>query len=354
MPRLAAIDGGSRGGTVGAALTDVGIADGTAAFALLSQYSGGPGEMARYGAGALIQTDDRTALEYSAPRGIYGRSRDDNAAPIRALGAEPPPLVRDRLARGDGAAWASRGAMALKSQAFPSAYDAFRRAVTLDARNAGALSGLSDAAGSLGKLEEERDWLRGIAAADAGNAAVRIELSRVLAVTGDVSGALEAASDALRLAPEEPRAAEQLASVLADSGDGERLGPLADAMVAHFPTRTEARYYKATALFLRGRPQDAATAARQVVDAQPDHTRAQSLLGAACAAAGNRECAATAFGAAIRGNPRDASAYVNAGLLSLQSGNPLAAVDFFASALTLDPSSKAARDGLAQARTPKF
>jgi Tfp pilus assembly protein PilF len=67
-----------------------------------------------------------------------------------------------------------------------------------------------------------------------------------------------------------------------------------------------------------------------------------------------RECALAAFGAAIQSNPREASGYVNAGLLSLQSGNPSAAADFFASALTIDPSSKAARDGLAQARPPKF
>jgi Tfp pilus assembly protein PilF len=45
---------------------------------------------------------------------------------------------------------------------------------------------------------------------------------------------------------------------------------------------------------------------------------------------------------------------VNAGLLTLQSGNASAAASYFASALTIDPSSKPARDGLAQARAPKF
>jgi Flp pilus assembly protein TadD len=116
-------------------------------------------------------------------------------------------------------------------------------------------------------------------------------------------------------------------------------------MMARFPDRVDARFYRATALFQRGRSQDAVEAARQVVDAHPEHTRAQSLLGAACAAVGRRDCALAAFGAAIRGNPRDASGYVNAGLLSLQLGNIPAARDYFASALTLDPSSKPARDG---------
>ncbi|MCU1384849.1 MAG: hypothetical protein JWL71_3546 [Acidobacteria bacterium] len=354
LPRLAAVEPASRKGTVGAALVDVGIAEGTASFALLSQFAAGPDGMARYGAGALLQTDDRTALEYSAPRGIYGRTREDNAAAIRALGAEPPPVVRDVFDRAGDAAWVSRGLMDLKAQAFDHAYAAYRQAVTLNSRNAAALSGLSDAAGGSGKLDEERQWLSEIATRDPRNAAVRIELSRVLAVTGNVPRALETASDALQLAPDDPRAAEQLASVLADTGDGDRLAPLADAMIARFPDRLEARYYRATALFLRGQPQDAIVAARQVVDARPDHTRAQSLLGAACAAAGQRDCALAAFTASIRGNPRDASGYINAGTLSLQSGNAGAATEFFASALTIDPSSQPARDGLAQARSPKF
>ena len=178
--------------------------------------------------------------------------------------------------------------------------------MTLNSRNAAALSGLSDAAGGAGKLDEERQRLREIATREPANAAVRIELSRVLAVTGDVQGALETASEALRLAPADPRAAEQLASVLADAGDGERLAPLADAMVARFPDRL------GSALL----PRDGACSCaantemrwprpRQVVDARPDHARAQSLLGAACAAVGQRDCALAAFSAAIRANPRD-------------------------------------------------
>ena len=354
LPRLAAIAPGSRKGTAAATLVDVGIAEGTAPFALLSQFAGGPSELERYGAGALIQTDDRTGLEYSAPRGIYGRTRGDNAAAIRALATSQPPAVRDAFARATDADWVSRGLMDLKAQAFAHAYDAFGRAVTLNSRNAAALSGLSDAAGGASKLDEERQRLGEIASREPSNAAVRIELSRVLAVTGDVAGALEQASEALRLTPADPRAAEQLASVLADSGDGERLAPLADEMVARFPDRLEARYYRATALFLRGKPGDAAAAARQVVDARPDHARAQSLLGAACASLGQRDCALAAFSAAIRENPRDPSSYVNAGLVTLQSGNTSAAANYFASALTIDPSSKAARDGLAQSLSPKF
>src|SRR5207247_11443965 len=115
--------------------------------------------------------------------------------------------------------------------------------------------------------------------------------------------------------------------------DVRRLAPLADLMVQQFPTRTEAQYYRATALYLGGKNQDAIIAARHVVDAVPGHTRAQGLLGAACAAAGQRDCARAAFEAAVSGNPRDPSAYVNAGAFHLQSGNPSEAERYFASAL---------------------
>jgi len=167
---------------------------------------------------------------------------------------------------------------------------------------------------------------------------------------GDATGAAEAAGEALQVAPDDPRAAEQLASVFADTGDGDRLGPLADAMVMRFPDSTAAEYYRATALYLRGQHQDAIAAARRVIAAAPAHARAQSLLGAACAAAGDRNCAGAAFESAVRANPRDPVGYVNAGLFNLQAANPAAAERLFADALTIDPASKPARDGLNQAR----
>src|SRR5439155_22534951 len=227
--RMAGLDAARRGSSA-AVLADVGIAEGTAPFALLSLYAGGPGELERYGGAARIQTDDHTALEYSAPRGIYGRSRDDNAAAIRALAAQPPDAVRDAFARATDADWTSRGLMEIKAQAFTAAYDSFLRAATLNGGNAAALSGLSDAAGGSGRLTYARDWLKGAAAREPRNAAVRIELSRVLAVTGDAPGAAQAAVEALQIEPDEPRAAEQLASVFADTSDAQRLTPLADLM----------------------------------------------------------------------------------------------------------------------------
>ncbi|MBI3493424.1 MAG: tetratricopeptide repeat protein [Acidobacteria bacterium] len=348
--RLTAVEAGSGQGATASLLADVGIAEHTAPFALLSLFAGGPREIERYAGNATMQTDDRTGLEYSAPRGIYGRTKDDNVAAIRALNPERVLTVRQAFERASDAAWVSRGTMELKAQAFAPAYEAFRQATAINSRNTAALAGMSDAAGGAGRLNEEREWLRALAAREPGNAAVRIELSRILAVGGDVQGALQAASEAVPLAPDDPRPAEQFASVLADAGDGERLTPVVDALMARFPDRIEPQYYRATALFLRGRTEDAAAAARQIVGSAPGHARAQGLLAAACATLGRRECAQSAFDAYIGLNPRDPSGYVNAGVFNLRSADAAAAVDYFASAVALDPTSASARGGLSQAR----
>jgi spermidine synthase len=348
LDRLAAA---SRQGTVAETLATVGIDQAHAPFNLLTLFAGGPRELERYGAGALIQTDDRMALEYSAPRGIYGRTTSDNAAAIRALGGETPAAVRAAFDGATDAAWTSNGAMQLKAEAYALAYDAFSRAVALNSRNAEALAGLSDAAAGAHRAADSRDLLQSLADREPGNAAVKVELSRVLAARGDFEAAATLAADAMRLRPDDPRPAEQLASIIADTGDADRLTPLAESLAARFPDRPDPQYYRATALFLRGRTDEAVTAARRVTDRHPEHARAQNLLGAACATLGRHDCAVAAFEASIRANPRDASAYVNLGQFRLQSGEPRAASRFFGDALMLDPASTAARNGLAQARS---
>jgi Flp pilus assembly protein TadD len=240
--------------------------------------------------------------------------------------------------------------MELRAEAHGLAFDAFRRALSLNSRNADALAGLSDAAAGARRQDEARDLLRGIAAREPGNAPVRVELSRVLASGGDFQGAVDMATDALRLTPDDPRAGEQLASIVADAGDADRLQPLAESLAARFPDRPEPKYYLATALFLRGRTEDAVTAVRHVTDGHPDHARAQNLLGAACATLKRRECAQAAFEASLRASPRDPSTYVNLGQFSLETANAEGAARYFSDALSIDPELQAARDGLAQAR----
>jgi Flp pilus assembly protein TadD len=241
--------------------------------------------------------------------------------------------------------------MLVKAEAFALAFDAYRRAVALDSRDPVALAGLIDAAAGARRQNEARDALQTLAQREPDNAMVRVELSRLVAATGDLQGALAIAGDALHLAPQDPRVAEQAASVLADAGDADRLAPLAEALAQRFPERPDGNYYRATALYLHGKTEDAIAVLRQVVDAHPDHARAQNLLGAACATAGRSDCARAAFEAAMRANPRDPSTYVNLGMFRLQSGDAGGALDAFGQALALDPQSAPARTGLAQARS---
>jgi spermidine synthase len=351
--RLANIATRVRTASMSAALSDVAVTSGSAPFQLLSLFAGGPTELARYGDGRPVQTDDRMALEFSAPRWIYGRSTNANAATIRSLTVEArlPDAVAAVMRSADAESWKARGTMDLKAQAYASAYESFRRAATIDNHDPEALQGVSAAAGGAHRQADERRWLEALARDAPGNAAVQVELSRVRAAAHEYDGALAAASEARRLEPDDPRPVEQLASVLADMGDGARLAPLADALVAKYPDRDDSRYYHATALLLGGRTDEAANDVRRLLAANPRHAKAQNLLGVACATAGQRDCARTAFEASIRLNPREASAYVNLGLMYLQAADPVVAADYFGEALALDPASAAAKDGLAQART---
>jgi Flp pilus assembly protein TadD len=334
-------------------LADVAVASSEAPFQLLSLFAGGPAELERYGEGAVLQTDDRMALEFTGPRSIYGaRAASTNAAAIRTLTADErlPRAVDAVMRTADARSWTARGTMDLKAEAYGTAYDSFRRAVAIDSGDVVALRGASDAATGAHRQVETEAWLRALAAASPSNAAVQLELSRVLAGRGAFDAAIAAASGARRLEPGSPRPAEQLASIYADMGDVNRLRPLADWLVDEFPDRSDSQYYHAMALVLAGRTAEAVDAIRRLLAANPRHAKAQNLLGAACGGDGQRDCAESAFHASIRLNPRDPSPYVNLGLFYLQAGQPAAAADSFAEALALDPTSSAARRGFAEAR----
>ena len=338
-----------------AMLADVAIDPATAPFQLMSLFAGGPAEVARYGDAATVQTDNRMALEFTAPSAIYGRSTAANARTIRELtaGARLPAAVARAVMNADAKSLTARGTMDLKAEAYPTASDYFHRAVALDNRDADALRGASDAAAGLNQQHEHRVWLEDLTKSSPENVAARIELSRVRAAAGDFDGAIAAASEAQRLEPGDPRAMEQLASVFADMGDAARLAPVADLLASRYPSREDGPYYQAAALLLRDRPAEAAMLAQRVAAANPRSAKARNLLGAACASTGQRECAEAAFAESIRLNPREPSSYINVGLFYLQTARPEQAEDSFGEALSLDPSSPAARDGIRQARAAR-
>jgi spermidine synthase len=342
----------ARQGSTASLLRDVDVREQYIPFLLMSLLAGGPSQMRAYGGDAALQNDDTMALEFSGPRAIYGRSNEDNAAEIRQMAAHGPSIAaaRSEWDRADDAAWAAAGAMELKADAYTAAYDRYLRALKINASNAEALAGLSDAAAGARRTNDAREWLETRARTDPSNANVRLELSRLLAATGDMERAATLASEAIRLAPGDERAALQLAAVCADAGDGKRLAAIADALVSRFPALDRARVYRAQAMFLNGDTARAVADMRQFVAAHPDVVQAQNLLGVACATSGDRDCASRAFDAALKLNPRDAQTYVNLGVLHMQSADPAAAAEYFATAATLDRTSTAARQGLEEAR----
>jgi len=351
VPRLSTIDASFARPGVAGDLADVAVAD---AASVLAMYVGGPAELRAYSEGAVVQTDDRSSLEFSAPHAIVGAG-EDNATVLTSL-APPerlPPIVAAARSPTEAVRWRDRGRMHLKAEAYDRAYDAFERAVTLDAEDQSAVDGLVDAASGAGRQEAATTFLTTSATRNPRGIAVRIGLSRLLASSGDTAGALEQVVPLAATYPDDPRPPEQAAAILADTGDAGRLRPLADHLVRQWPQRSSGTYFAGTAAFLEGRPEDAARLAREGAIAHPavaqDAARFQTLLGAASASLGRRDAARSAFEAAMAISPRDPVSYTNLGLLDLDAGAPQSAIGRFAEALILDPSSTVALNGLAQA-----
>lgn len=319
-------------------------------FALLSAFVTGGEALARYAAGAPPQTDDRTWLEFTGPRTIFSRQTVDNAEVFREMrrAGPRPAAVQEAEARAGAAAWRGRGAMMLQASAFGQAWRDFQRALEHDPGDADALDGLIRAAAAAGRVPDTLDLVRRLAA-DPQRIPARLALSRLLAAQGAIDEAAALAFDAVQRAPDSLRAWEQLASVLADAGDVERLQPVVARLRRDAPASEITRYYTAVLLFLEGRTALAAAEAEALVRLNPRHARGQNLLGAALASLGERDRARDAFLASLRADPNDPATYTNLATLEMQAGNRRAAARRYAEALMVDPTSEQARRGLAEA-----
>ena len=153
----------------------------------------------------------------------------------------------------------------------------------------------------------------------------------------------------LQTDPSNVPALEQLASVLADVGDAERLEPVAMRLIKEAPKNGWSHYYAASLFFIQNRLDLALQAASNSVALDPANAKAHNLIGACLASMGNRDEARRAFEASIKADPREPGTYTNLATLELQSGNRDRAVRYFAEALIVDPLSQTARDGLASA-----
>jgi spermidine synthase len=322
-------------------------------FGLLSMFVAEGQTLARYAGGARIQTDDRSELAFSGPRSIFGEAVNRNDQSLRQLARQhqgPPVIQAARHAAGP-ASWRNRGWMLLKAEVHEAAWYDFARAVESDPGDVDAYEGLIRASvpGATPGVDEALTLLRRLAA-DESRLEPKVALSRLLAANGKTQEATAILLDLYRRVPDNPTVLEQLASVLSDLGDADRLPAVVAALRRVAPDAPGTRYQTAALLVRQGRPDLAVPEAESVVRDDPRHALAQNVLGVALANLGQTVRARQAFEASLRANPFSSRAYANLGALEMEAGRSDEAAWRFAESLMIDPSSEAARRGLEQAR----
>ena len=317
-------------------------------FSLTSLFVAHGEALKAWADGAPQQTDDRSQLEFSGPRSIFGANRDDNAETLRELArtSPKPAAVSAALASATPADWRDRGMMFAKAEANRPAYADLVRAIEANPDDPVALDAMVRAAANLNRIPDAQAVLTRMAA-DPARIPAKLALSRVLASQGNVDEAVRIPFTVLQATPSNVPALEQLASVLSDIGDISRLEPVVARLVQEAPKSAWAHYYAGSLFFLQNRQDMALRAARNAVSLDPNHAKAHNLIGACLASMGQRDAARTAFETSIKADPREPGTYTNLATLELESGNRRLAMRYFAEALTVDPLSQSARDGLA-------
>jgi spermidine synthase len=321
------------------------------ASSLLALHVAQGPQLSALAGGAPVQTDDRTSLEFSAPLRLYVRNGAALVDRLRAAardGVQPAPVAAARTST-DAESWRRRAAMYQAAEAYAPAYDAAARALTLDPASPSA-DVLVKAALPLGRVDAAATLLTRAATAAPNAVGARIALSRLRATSGDAEGALRIAAETIEAHPDKVEAWEQLASVLGDLGDADRLAAATAEIARRAPESWAARYYAATTAFLRGDLAEAASQGERAASLRQSDGRASNLVGAARASLGDAAGARRAFDDSLRRDPRDPAGYVNLARLELDAGNAPRAAVLFSEALVLDPASPAARAGLASAR----
>jgi tetratricopeptide (TPR) repeat protein len=327
-------------------LADVEIRD---PFSLLTLFVARGESLKRYANDAVVQTDDRLSLEYSAPRAVYGRFQESNVMRLRQLARddEPPPAVREANRTATPARWRNRGVMLLGAGAAGQAFDDFQRAADRDPHDAETLDGLARAAARAGRLDAAETLLRRVAATSRSVPAM-IELSKVLAARGRSDEATDSARTAVLADPTNSAALQQLAWMYADRRDVDALTQLA-RVADQLPTHRAVGLYARTSIaHLRGELEHAAKIGEELVDLAPG-ANALNLLGSVHAARGDHDGARRALQASLALAPGDVVVRTNLGEIELRSGNPTAAAERFSEALFVRPAFAPAVDGLARA-----
>jgi spermidine synthase len=348
-PRLESISTAWQQPGVGEDLRSVGMQE---PFALLSLFAGGAREMSKYGAEAVVQTDDRTALEFSGPLAVFATGSSNHAATLRAQldDGQRPAAVARALMGATASQWRDRGSMLIEAEAFDSAYRDYARALDLASADEATLDGFVRAAIAARQQDDAERRLRALIQSRGSEPALRVSLAQLLGTGGRYDEAIAVAAEATTLAAADPAPWEQLASLYADRGDVAGLGRAAEVLRRESPGRAATWYFAASESFLRGDPAASLLLVRRAIEMDPRYADAHNLLGAIYATAGDFAAGRDAFQTSLRLDPRDAITYVNLAQLEVAAGRRDVAADLFTEALSLDPNSAPAREGLAQAK----
>ena len=323
---------------------------------VLSLFAAKGPRLAEWSAGAAVQSDNRGALEFSGPLTAFVQASADNSTLLRALMDEPgarPAAVQQALAMAPAALYRDRGWMLYQADAFRPAYDDFLRAVELEPNDTRALEGLVRTSAPLRRVADTKAFLMRMAA-NPTHAPAKLALSRLLAAEGNYDQAVSLAFSIVQADPSSVPALEQMASILSDVGDVERMEPIVARLRTVAPDSEAAHYYSAAMLFMKNRIDLALTEARRVLAVNATHAKAHNLVGACLASTGQRDQARTAFLASLSADPRDPATYTNLATLELEAGNPARAAKYFAEALTLDPTNEVARRGVASIQSDEL
>jgi tetratricopeptide (TPR) repeat protein len=320
-------------------------------FGLLMSFVADESSLPSIIAGADIQTDDRTRLEFSGPWGLQERGNPAAWLLDDRLRAARPEMIRDAERSATATQWRDRALMLFGAGADALAYEAAGRALALAPTDPSTLDALVRAATRLHRQSAALTLLEAARAQAPESLEPLLAVARMRAATGDRQGAVDAAMKATQQFPDAFDGWELVATLAADRRDELELARVIEAIKAQFPDRWEVRYFGALLHLIRDEHTEAARLGEEVLKERASDPRTLALVGAAYARLGIRARARDAFEACIQADPADPGSYVQLARLELDSMNAPRAAELFSEALVLSPRLPAALHGLADALT---
>ena len=185
--------------------------------------------------------------------------------------------------------------------------------------------------------------LEKLVAADPGNPVFRTSLARLARARGRHQQALELYRQALRDAPRDPDAWQDLAAAFYEVGQAKECAAAAAQALALDERRPDSLTLLALAELQMGRPEVAADHLRRVLELDPRHAVAHANLGNLLRGTGRLEAAETEYRRALELAPALVDAWNGLGTLLVELERAQEAIPFFRQALILEPGFEEAR-----------